>query len=79
MTRLDWDKIEFDFELCCHTCSPAQVIWYLLDNKLVPAGEIAWAEREGPTVDVALDRMGWVNPFIPGTAQLKEVANCGGN
>ncbi len=72
MAKLDWDKIEFDFELCCHECSPGQVIWYLQGNKLIPADEMAWAQRERPTYVEHLDRMGWINPFIPGTAQLKE-------
>ena len=64
--------------LCCHSCAP-----FIEHARRHQAEEIpewieseAWARRlnkgrKGMTVHEALEKMGWENPFVRGTATLK--------
>jgi len=65
-------------DLCCHSCAP-----YIEHRRRQVAGTIpewveneAWVrhrnkDRSNMSIEEALQKMGWENPFRRGTAQLK--------
>jgi hypothetical protein len=57
--------------LCCHSCAPVVEVNRRARERSIPQ------RLAGKTITEVLARLGWKNPFKPGTAELKEFGSGG--